>query len=149
MERFLIKAGPRPSDSEACWEWQACCFDVGYGCFVSSEGKAEGAHRSSYRLFVAPLTKGTHVLHKCDNRKCVNPTHLFVGTNTDNMKDRDAKGRGCAPGDPRHPQTKLSREKAWMIRRRRACGESYKSLAASFGVHFETIGKVCRNEGWI
>ena len=68
----------------------------GYGGFWMN-GKMEMSHRAAYTLFVGEIPKGLSVLHKCDNTKCCNPSHLFLGTQVDNMKDMWAKGRGVTP----------------------------------------------------
>lgn len=87
-------------ESEAgCWEWQKTKDRVGYGRLKVSLGsrdsfRHESAHRYSYLLFVGEIPTGMCVLHKCDNRSCVNPGHLFLGTQKDNIRDMHAKGRG-------------------------------------------------------
>lgn len=75
-----------------CWEWQNALNTKGYGQLWTSEKKLELAHRISYRLFIGN-PDGLMVCHKCDNPKCVNPFHLFLGTGFDNFMDCQNKGR--------------------------------------------------------
>ena len=87
------------SDS-GCWEWIGPTNSTGYGYFYlgkEHEGgiKGTGAHRASYYLFKGQIPEGKFVLHTCDNRKCVNPAHLFLGSQIDNMQDCIQKGRDC------------------------------------------------------
>ena len=89
IERFLRKVRKTP----ICWEWTATKNSDGYGKF-SIQGKQPGAHRVSYLIFVADIPLGLFVLHSCDNPGCVNPAHLSLGTNQDNMNDMTVKGRG-------------------------------------------------------
>jgi len=81
------------SGNNPCWEWTAGKFTDGYGCF-HFEGKEIGAHRVAWMLHNGPIPEDRMVCHTCDNPGCVNPSHLFLGTATDNNHDRDRKGRG-------------------------------------------------------
>jgi hypothetical protein len=108
-ERFWPKVD-RSGGPDACWPWTATVRSDGYG-MIDVGGKMVGAHRVSWEIANGPIPvggdyHGTCVLHRCDNPLCVNPSHLFLGTNDDNTKDRDAKGRarwqrGPVPHDAR------------------------------------------------
>ena len=80
-----------------CWIWTAATSGKGYGKMMITDGQKEphleSAHHISWRLHRGGVPSGLHVLHRCDVRCCVNPDHLFVGTNLDNVRDRMAKGR--------------------------------------------------------
>ena len=75
-----------------CWEWQRATFKSGYGA-INVNGRIAYAHRVSFELFVGPIVDGAFVMHACDNRICVNPTHLLLGSPADNVQDMMAKGR--------------------------------------------------------
>lgn len=81
--------------SDECWEWLGWRLD-GYGR-MRWRGRVQGAHRVSWFLMYGEIPDGMLVLHHCDNRGCVNPDHLFLGTNQDNIDDRERKGRGVWP----------------------------------------------------
>ena len=81
------------NETTDCWEWQNATNNIGYGMFRWATGKMRTAHRVSYELFNGPIPDGMAVCHKCDNPKCVNPKHLWVGTLKQNAQDMVAKGR--------------------------------------------------------
>jgi len=78
--------------TETCWNWLGSVNNSGYG-FIRWHGERYGVHRLSYELFIGNIPDGLFALHKCDNRKCVNPDHLWLGTQSDNLKDMYNKGR--------------------------------------------------------
>lgn len=95
MERFMMKVSPEPNSG--CWLWTASCMPDGYGQ-IKIGGRPKRAHRVSWELHHGPIPKldsyhGNCVLHKCDVPQCVNPDHLFIGTQADNMKDKVRKNR--------------------------------------------------------
>lgn len=82
--------------TDTCWLWTGSIDVSGYGdCWF--RGKTDGAHRVAWLIFNGEITDGLFVLHRCDNPKCVNPEHLFLGTHSDNMRDASSKGRLKTP----------------------------------------------------
>jgi hypothetical protein len=87
--RFLNKINKTPD----CWLWTGYINDSGYGCFGVKHRNIERSHRVAYELWKGPIPEGYLIRHTCDNRKCVNPDHLIIGTNQDNANDRVERGR--------------------------------------------------------
>lgn len=90
IERFMAKVMPVPESG--CWLWTAACMPNGYGTF-RLPNRNMLAHRVAFELFKGPLPDGLQVLHHCDVPCCVNPYHLFAGTQNDNVKDMIGKNR--------------------------------------------------------
>ena len=118
-----------------CWEWQASLFTTtGYGQFALTSRHPETAHRMAWVFTHGSIPDGQFVLHKCDNRKCCNPDHLFLGTPQDNMVDMVRKGRHVGTRNHKFPEqvkkarsgrTKLAWERAKAIGISRPCSEQY------------------------
>jgi hypothetical protein len=101
-ERIECKSIPEPNNG--CWLWTSFYDPQGYGR-IQYRGECCKAPRLSYEAFKGPIPKGLHVLHTCDVRACVNPEHLWLGTNQDNINDKMRKGRysnGKGPYKPRN-----------------------------------------------
>jgi len=111
-ERFWEKVNVKGDDE--CWEWQACKLPKGYGQFEINY-KVKQSHRVSWELHFGEIPNGLHVLHHCDNPSCVNPKHLFLGTNQDNRDDMVKKNRQ-AKGE-QLPHTILSKDEVLKIRK--------------------------------
>ncbi len=97
------------TDDGTCWYWMAGRDKDGYGKF-KFQGKFQSAHRMAWIFRHGEIPAGLHVLHKCDEPSCVSPSHLFLGTNQENMDDRTAKDR--LPRGHNHPNAKLTDEQA-------------------------------------
>jgi len=145
--RFWEKVDKRGPDD--CWEWQAAKTHSGYGAFRAPNGM-HPAHRYSYELHHGPIPDGMVICHKCDNPPCVNPIHLFLGTDKDNVADMLKKGRNGdtgLKGEANH-KSKLSAEQVQAIRQRAAKGETLASLAREYGMSDVNIGDIVRRRTW-
>lgn len=111
--RFETKFEKRSPNE--CWEWRGWYFSGGYGGF-DYENRATGAHRSSHELYIGPISKGVVICHKCDNKRCVNPNHLFAGTSLDNNLDTLKKKRGNRVRGSACSWSKLDEKQVWHIR---------------------------------
>lgn len=140
--RFWAKV--RKPNQESCWEWQGKMRPDGYGT-LSIGAEHTRAHRISWELHHGPIPNGLCVLHRCDNRRCVNPVHLFLGTKADNNRDMMQKGRGNQPYGEKKRNSKLTADAVLMIR---ASAESNTSLGRKFGVDNSVISRVRNRLSW-
>jgi hypothetical protein len=144
IDRFWSKV----EKTDSCWLWTAGLNSNGYGQIgdCGRGGRKWIASRLSWIIHFGNIPDHLCVLHKCDNRKCVNPDHLFLGTVSDNQQDMQAKKRSTI--GERNPMAKLTRDKAQEIKSRRKAGSSLRELASAFGVCDATISMVARDILW-
>jgi hypothetical protein len=142
-ERFDSKW--TPDQDKGCWLWTASVRGT-YGQ-IGHRGKPRQAHRVAYELYCGEIPEGLVVTHRCDNRLCVNPEHLQVGTQQDNIRDAWSKGRAKPSGvsGESHGSSKLSAEDVRSIRR---CQTPAKVLAEVLDVSESTIYRVRRGATW-
>lgn len=109
-----------------------------------------GAHRISYRIYNGEIPYGMYVCHHCDNPRCVNPEHLFLGTQADNMHDCAVKGRKTPSGSigERHGMSKLSASQVIEIRERNSHGERGSELADEYGMSRAAISLIVNRHIW-
>lgn len=132
------------SDDNQCWLWLAGCSKDGYGNYRSMV-----SHRIawSYPNYVIP--KGMKVCHSCDNPKCCNPKHLFLGTNQDNMDDMKKKGRSPNNKGEKNPRSILTDNQVTEIRKKYSPERRNRSaLAREYGISLTQMARIVHNEQW-
>lgn len=127
-----------PNEATGCIEWSGTLNDAGYGLLMW-EKKYRRAHRLAWEMKNGVITGGLFLCHRCDNPKCINVDHLFLGTPTDNMRDKIAKGRGNA--------TKLTVPEAQEIKAAKGL-QPRRTVAERYGVSERTISAIWSGENW-
>ncbi len=152
LRRFaqLIQAA-----ESGCWEWTGGLNAYGYGRVTVAPRTTVFAHRLAWEILRGSIPAGRCVLHTCDNRRCVNPNHLFLGDRGDNARDMAAKGRQFLQQYPerarrgeQHHATHLTDEAVLEIRERCAAGRTLDEVADEFGVHRTVISKIALGRAW-
>jgi len=128
--------------TDGCWEWTGYCATNGYGQ-LNIGGSLKYAHRLSWLFHNGAVPKDACILHHCDNRKCVNPDHLFLGTRADNSADMVSKGRQTI--GERNPMAKITNEQAMEIIKSR---EPKGILAVRYGIEPKTVDDIRKRRSW-
>ena len=142
-----IEQGSIPEPNSGCWLWLRGSIKPGYGVLRLSRDETDLAHRASWRAYRGEIPPDTAVLHSCDTPPCVNPRHLFLGTQLDNIRDREAKQR-TARGEHVEGRRVLTEADVLAIRADAAVGAAYPDLARRFGVVPDHIGRIVRRRSW-
>jgi len=133
--------------TDGCWVWKLSRDKNGYGIFKGMIGQTlfTKAHRYSYALHTGDMLIGMQALHTCDNPSCVNPAHLFSGTNADNMRDKAEKGRSRVPKGELNGKAILTERQVLRILKD---PRPYVEIAAQYDVKPSTIGSVKQRKSW-
>ena len=151
IERFWKHV--EKTDDASCWNYTGYILNSGYGHFVIGKKRIR-AHRLSWLINNGEIPEGMLICHTCDNRKCVNPKHLFIGTNKDNALDREEKGRGAHNNTkPQYGEknglSKLTRFKVdEILELYKESGCTQQALADEFNVSRSTISHITTGRIW-
>lgn len=126
-----------------CWLWTQHTVNE-YGC-AQIDGRSQKAHRASYTAFVGPIPEGMMVCHTCDVPSCVNPNHLFLGTQQDNMEDMHRKGRGVSRSGESSGVSKLTNAQVLAIR---ADSRKTAEIASEYGIVRQSVMNIKNGITW-
>jgi len=151
MESLETRFWSKVDRSGECWLWTDAPSSNGYG-YVKVDGKRRRAHRVAWELTNGPIPKGkgyhgTCVLHRCDVRLCVNPAHLFLGTNAENIADRETKGRGWMPRYRGADCAWAKITEAQVVEIRAASGPQ-TAISARFGISQQQVSRIRAGKRW-
>lgn len=133
-------------DSQGCFLWQKSTFGVGGYAQICIGKTRHPGHRLSYRLFRGPVPDGLFVCHRCNVKRCINPAHLYLGTNQQNILD--ALADGLMPIGEKHHQSKLSASDVASMRRSYASGETVAVIADRHAVGYESARRAIVGRTW-
>lgn len=137
-----------------CWEWQGDIQPNGYAYTTNHEtNKKDYVHRVSYKVFNGEIPEGIYVCHKCDNRKCIAPAHLWLGTAKDNSQDAKNKGRLehvklMQPKGEKNGSSKLKEVQVKEIKKLISNGEKIAMIARKFNISWSVIDSIKKNKTW-
>lgn len=153
--KFLLRFWKKVDKRADCWIWTGSTDRQGYGMIVLGGKRTLKAHRAMWVIYNGDLKREIQVLHDCpsgDNPSCVNPNHLWIGDNNDNMNDKMKKGRFVPFPDHHgesHPRAKLTESDVRQIRLLYSTTKTtLKALAAKFGISFQQVSSVIRRRTW-
>jgi len=144
IELKFISTGWEVVD-DGCWNWRGGQDRDGYG-LVRAVKLQMAVHRVAYEVWVGPIPEGLYVLHSCDNPPCVNPAHLRVGTQADNMRDMSLRGRSLT--GERGKNAKISAGDVVEIRRQHEGGRSQASLSREYGLSTTQVNMIVLRKQW-
>ncbi len=133
--------------TNTCWLWRGALNTKGYGTFTLSSKHMIMAHRFAYELWVNKIPKNLCVLHKCDTPICVNPEHLFLGTQRDNVMDMINKRRGII--GELNGSAKLTEKQVKEIKQLGRCGITQREIAIQFDISPTMVGQILRHKNWL
>lgn len=145
QEAVMRWVNPESTNASICWLWEGATNANGYGKLMFRQ-TSWLAHRASYTVFIEPIPDGLEILHKCDNRPCVNPAHLFLGTQPENIKDavnKDRHARGI-----RHASSRLMDADIIRIRDLYEKGITAKELSMLYHVKQPHIYNIVNRKKW-
>lgn len=148
-DRFWEKVDTSGGE-DACWLWTASLDGKGYGQFTRRDRSQARSHRIAWEFTHGPLTSDQVLCHTCDNPRCCNPAHLFIGTQADNIADMHKKKRWSPTPSPgsRNGNARYTEDQVREIRRLRAEGMSRAEIAARFGVTVGSIKNILSKARW-
>lgn len=146
-EKTIARFWSKVEKTDGCWIWRACIGRQGYGRFGlgSRASGTASAHHVAWEITNGPRG-GLWVLHKCDNKACVRPEHLFLGTHADNMRDMVAKGRSLS--GERNAHARLTASDVAEIRALYVPRADVTALAEKFGISRRTVHSIATGLRW-
>ena len=140
-DEAIKKLLSKVNKTATCWIWTGRIDNDGYGALGTTR-----VHRWSYELHHGPIAPGNVIMHSCDVRLCVNPAHLSQGSITDNIRDRDIKGRGTKGVDK--PNALLTEQQVRGARNLSRLGDTIESIAAKYKVSKSTVQDALKRRTW-